>query len=60
MSLAIRYLTACSRAEGLSDIMARHMDKKEVEKENNVTKVFGAMVKIQIEMYQATLVAKGR
>ena len=30
MSLAIQDLTACSRAEGLSDITARHMDSKEV------------------------------
>ena len=41
MSLAIQDLTAGSRAKGLSDIMARHVDSEEVEKENNVTDIFG-------------------
>ena len=60
MSLAIADLTASSRAEGLSDIMARNVDSKRVEKENNVTtEFFGVIVKPKTKMYQTTLVAEG-
>ena len=56
MSLAIQDLTPCSRDEGLSDIMARNMDSKRVEKENNVTtEVFGVIVIRKTKMYQTTL-----
>ena len=56
MSLANQDLTLCSRAEGMSDIMARNMDSKRVEKENNVTtEVFGVIVKRKTKMYQTTL-----
>ena len=41
MSLAIQDLIASSWAEGLSDMMERHVEGKEVEKENYVTDIFG-------------------
>ena len=55
-SLAIQDQTACSRSEGLSDMMARNMDREE---DNKVTRVFGVMVKRQTQMNQTSLVAEG-
>ena len=53
-SLAIQDQTACSRSEGLSDMMARNMDREE-----DNTEVFGVMVKRQTQMNQRSLVAEG-